>query len=248
MPDAPTPGAITAADVMTSPVFSVSPDASVGDAVRLMLAHHISGLPVVRDGGLVGMLSEGDLMRRSELGTQAGRSSLMAFFVSPGKAAAEYVQTHGRRVAEVMSENPVTIQRDTPLEQGVSLMLRHRIKRLPVVEDGRLVGIVARSDLLRALSRALPGASPAVDDEEIHAAIRREIARQRWAVSGVIRIQVHDGDVEVAGTIFDERQRRALLVAVENTPGVRSATDRLVWIEPLSGVAILPEERTEGPD
>ncbi len=227
--------------VMKAPVISVDPSTSIAEAAKLMLSLRISGLPVVQsDGTLVGMVSEGDLLRRSELGTQRKRSWWLEFFASPGKVADEYVQANARRIGEIMATNVVTTQRNAPLEDVVELMGRHRIKRLPVVEDGKVVGIVARSDLLRALAKALPtGSEPVSDDARIEAAIAAELAGQSWGRNGLIRVYVQDGVVELTGTILDERARLAARVAAENVPGVKSVTDQIVSIEPMSGTVLL---------
>lgn len=243
-------------DVMTTPVISIEPSAIVAQAARLMLAQRISGLPVVRrDGALVGVISEGDLLRRSELGTEIQRPHWLEFFVSPGKAADEYVHAHGRKVDEVMTRAPVTIEPSAPLEEAVEMMTRQRIKRLPVVGEGKLVGILARSDVMRALARALPGAGAvssgtgtarAVSDAQIRADVLAEFAKQSWG-HNLIRVHVEGGVVDLSGTILDERERLAARVAAENVRGVTAVVDHLVWIEPVSGIVILPaEDNTAG--
>jgi len=231
-------------DIMTTPVISVEPSASIREAAALMLAHRISGLPVVeRDGTLIGMLTEGDFLRRGELGTQRKRSWWLELLVSPGKMADEYVQTHGRRVEEVMSDDVVTTDMSASLDDVVEMMSRYRIKRLPVVEKGKVVGIVARSDLLRALASAQPSNDPvAASDERIRAGIEAELAKQSWSGHGLIHVNVKDGAVALSGAILDERERRAAYVAAENVPGVKSVSDEIAWIEPMSGMIILPAE------
>ncbi len=230
-------------NVMTSPVISVEPSTPIAEAAKLMLAQRISGLPVVgRDGRLIGVVSEGDFLRRGELGTERKRPWWLEFLVSPGRIADEYVHTHGRRVEEVMSADVVTTRRDAPLEDVIETMGRRRIKRLPVVEGDKLVGIVTRSDVLRALAQTLPAAAPqAMDDAQIRAAILEELARQRWG-GGFIRVDVRNGAVELTGSTFDDRERMAARVIAENIPGVKSVTDQMVWIEPISGMVILPPE------
>ena len=230
-------------DVMSTPVISVEPSATVAEAAKLMLADRISGLPVTkRDGTLVGMISEGDLLRRGELGTTRKRPSWLEFFVGPGKLADEYIRTHGRKVEQVMSTDPVTTRRDALLEVVVAAMSRHRIKRLPVLDNGKVVGIVARSDVLRALARTLSTASPgAVVDDRIREAILAELDKQSWGHK-LIRVQVENGVVTLTGAIFDERERQATKVVAENVPGVKAVTDQLAWIEPHSGIVVLPEE------
>lgn len=229
--------------VMTSPVISITASASIADAAKLMLANRISGLPVVdNDGKLVGMVSEGDFLHRGELGTgSARRPWWLAIFAGPGKAADDYVRSHGCKVSEVMVTDVITTHRAASLDEVVDAMSRHRIKRLPVMEDDKLVGIIARSDLLRALAQALPAARPEViDDERIRKAVQAELTKQGWAL---IHPHVTDGIVELSGTVFDDRERLAARVAAENVPGVQSVTDNLVWIEPISGTVILPAER-----
>lgn len=233
--------------VMTTPVINVGPSTSIGEAAKLMLAHRISGLPVVDGGGrLVGVVSEGDLLRRSELGTERKRPWWLEFFVSPGRIAEEYAHTHGRKVEEVMSVDVATARRDASLDDIIGLMSRRRIKRLPVMEDGRLIGIVTRSDILRALALTLPsaGTHQAVDDEQIRKAVMAELARQNWG-GPFIRVNVKKGEVELAGSILDERERMAARVAAENVPGVKSVSDQLIWIEPVSGMVVLPPGENE---
>ena|SRR6266849_3338747 len=133
-----------ASDVMTRRIVSVTPEATVLEAVRLMLQNHISGLPVIdATGNLIGVVTEGDFLRRAETGTQRKRSRWLDLFVGPRTLAEDYIHAHGRKVAEVMTPDPVTISEDTPLEEVVRAMERHRIKRLPVVRGKNVVGIRA---------------------------------------------------------------------------------------------------------
>lgn len=232
-------------DVMTTPVISVEPSTSIAEAAKLMLSHRISGLPVTRrDGTLVGIISEGDLLRRGELGTEPKRPSWLEFLVGSGKLADEYVHAHGRTVEAVMSTDPLTTRRDAPLEEIVTAMSRHRIKRLPVIENGRMIGIVTRSDVLRALARALPETAPAgIADDQIQAAVLAALDKQKWG-GKFIRVQVEAGVVTLLGTILDERERQAARVVAENVPGVKKVVDQLTWVEPFSGMVILPSEES----
>jgi CBS domain-containing protein len=226
--------------VMSKPVVGVEPGASVAEAARLMLGQKISGLPVTTAAGeLVGMVSEGDFLRRSELGTEQHLSGLLRFLEGSGKQADTYTHTHGRKVSEVMTTRVCTIGPAATLEDAVETMLRHHVKRLPVVQDGKIVGIVSRSDLMRALLEALPSAKVDTDDDRIRAAVEAELAAQVWARS--IRVAVRAGIVTLSGSIFDERARSAALVAAENVPGVKSVADEVMWIEPMSGMVILPD-------
>jgi hypothetical protein len=190
------------------------------------------------------MLSEGDLLRRAELGTGRQRPRWLAFLASPGRLAEEYTHTHGRTVADVMVDKVYSVAPDTPLQEVVQLMERHRIKRVPVLENGLLVGIISRANLLRALAlamTALPAGTSA--DEEIRTRLAAELAASAWAPRYMIEPIVQDGAVHLYGTILDEREREALCVAARNTPGVTEVHDHLVWCEPVSGAVLgLPAE------
>src|SRR5260370_14938230 len=147
---------MNAADVMTRIVITVGHHASIGEAIRLMLDNHVSGLPVVDDGGRpVGILTEGDLLHRSETGTERHRPRWLEILMGPGRMADEYVRTHGRKVDEIMTRELVTVTEDTPLYEIVQIMERRRIKRVPVLRGEALLGLVSRADLLRALAHAL---------------------------------------------------------------------------------------------
>jgi CBS domain-containing protein len=229
-------------DVMTWGAITVEPEASVARAVRLMLQNNISGLPVVDGKGqLVGMVTEGDFLRRGELGTQRQRPRWLEFLLGPGRLAAEYVQSSGQKVSEIMTPEPKTITPETPLDEVVRLMERHRIKRLPVVQDRKLVGIVSRANLLHALaSVAREVKAPAGDDATIRKQILAECARQPWAPH--VNVVVRNGVVGLWGVITDERERQAFMVVAENVPGVKAVRDHLAWVEPTSGIIVLSDE------
>ncbi|WFU13426.1 CBS domain-containing protein (plasmid) [Rhizobium sp. CB3090] len=226
-------------DIMTSTPVTVKASSPIAEAASLMLDNRISGLPVVDDDGtLIGIVSEGDFLRRGELDTERRRSCFLEFLTSPGKLADEYVHAHGRKVEEVMTSSVTTVSPQQPIADAVKLMERDDIKRLPVVEDDQLIGIVARSDLMRALFSILM-AKPALNgDAQIEAAIQTELAKHSWSGNGFISVAVKDGVAELSGTIFDERERLAAKVAAENVPGVKSVTDQLTWIDPYYGVAV----------
>jgi CBS domain-containing protein len=227
-----------ASDVMTRNVITVTPNTSILHAVRLMLQKNISGLPVVTTNGeLVGMVTEGDFLRRSETGTQPRHPRWIEILLGPGKLAEEYVRSSGRRVREVMTPVVHTVTEDTPLEEVVRLMERHHIKRVPVMRGTRVVGIVTRANLLRALVKtALPLENLSAGDQQIRDRLLAELERQPWAPLSLIDIAVKDGVVTISGTVTDDRQREALRVAAENIPGVRGVHDDLVWVEPISGM------------
>ena len=229
-----------AKDVMTSPVVSVEPDAPVLQAVRIMLQRHISGLPVVgKDGRLVGIVTEGDLLRRAETGTQRRRPRWLEFLVGPGRMADEYTRSHGRKVEEIMTAEPLTVTEDTSLEEVVKVMEKRRIKRLPVLRDNKVVGIVSRANLLHALAGVAREVKPvAAGDQAIRDRVVAELASQPWAPVSLVNVIVRDGMVELWGTITDERERQAMIVVAENVPGVNTVKDHLAWVDALSGMVL----------
>ncbi len=233
-----------AEDVMIRDVISIGPDATVLQAARLMLQHHISGLPVIdKDGNLVGVVSEGDFLRRRETKTERRRSRWLEFLMGPGRMAAEYSHSHGCKVSEVMTKEVQSVDEVTPIEDIVDLMERRRIKRVPVLCGGQVVGIVTRSNLMHAMVSLARVAQPAAtDDAAIREHLLAEMQKEQWAPAASVNVVVHDGVVELWGVIIDERQREAMKVAAENTPGVKEVKDHLVWIEPTSGVAIEPAD------
>jgi CBS domain-containing protein len=230
--------AMQARDVMTPRVISIEVDAPVMRAVHLMLQNRISGLPVVGPKGeLVGMVTEGDFLRRREIATQRRRNRWLEFLIGPGRLADEYVHAHGRKVDEVMTRELFTVPEDAPLDEVVRLMERHRIKRVPVLRGGQLVGIVTRANIMHALvSLAAEAKAPAGDDATIRDQILAECKKQSWAP--ITNLVVRNGVVDLWGVITDDRERQALIVASENVPGVKAVHDHLVWMEPMSGFVI----------
>jgi CBS domain-containing protein len=236
---------MNAADVMTRHVISIAPDAPVEDAVKLMLDRGISGIFVVDAAGqLAGVVTEGDLLRRTELGTGRERSWWLKLLVSPGRQAEDFTRAHGRKVSDVMTGTVVSVDVDAPLTEIVELMERHRIKRVPVTEKGRVVGVVSRADLLRALAvtarqvQLLPG-----DDRAIRNRLLDALEKEAWTPVSTLNVTVSDGVVDIWGTISDEQERRAIAVIAENTPGVKRVNDHLVYVEPYSGTVIEPDQR-----
>ena len=231
---------MNAGDVMTQSTVTVDPDASITHAIHLMLKRRISGLPVVDDtGALVGIVTEGDLLRRAELGTQKRRPRWIEFLMGPGRLASEYVSACGRKVHEVMTTPVHTVSEDTPLTDVVRIMESKQVKRLPVLCEGRLVGILSRANLLRALVSVPRDANPAnVADASIRKHLLAELAKQSWAPVALVDVIVKNGVVHLWGTLTEERQRQGIRVVAENTPGVKRVEDHLVWIEPMSGVVV----------
>jgi len=232
--------------IMTRSVITVAPDATVLEAANLMLRHHVSGLPVVDTAGkLVGIVSEGDFIRRSEIGTQKKRGRWLRFLLGAGATATDYVRENGRRMSEVMTVDPVTVTEETPLDQIVSSMERHGVKRLPVMRDGKLVGIVSRANLLQAvagLARDVP--DPTADDDHIRGRIVAAIEKNDWSPFG-LNVIVRDGIVHLSGVITEERSRQAAIVAAENTAGVRKVHDHLCWVDTMSGMYVESPEDDE---
>jgi CBS domain-containing protein len=229
---------------MTSPVVSVAPDATVLQAVQIMLQRRISGLPVIdKDGRLVGIVTEGDLLRRVETGTQRRRPRWLEFLLGPGRLADEYTRTHGRKVNDVMTSAPLSVAEDAALEEIVKLMEKRQIKRVPVLRGEQVIGIVTRANLLHALAGVSREATASIEssDAAIRAAFLAELAKEKWAPIALINPIVRDGVIELWGTITDERERQALIVAAENVPGVKGVRDHLAWVEPASGMVYQPE-------
>jgi len=236
-----------ASDVMTRNVLTVGRETSVAQAIRMMLDNHVSGLPVLGDGKVVGILTEGDLLRRGETGTEKHRPRWLEILMGPGRMAGEYVRTHGRKVAEIMTTDLISVTEDTPLDEVVGLMERRRIKRVPVLDGDVLVGIVSRLDLLRALLRTIEAErSEDRSDDDIREQILAELAKAAWVPRDGLSISVKDGVVHLNGVILEEKERTALRVVAANVPGVRAVEDHLVWVEPVSGTVIEPplDERT----
>ena len=227
-------------DVMSTAPITIGSRANIGAAMRLMLEHRISGLPVVDpQNRLVGMVTEGDFLRRAETGTQRARPHWLEVLISPGKLAAEYVHSHGSNVDEIMTHEVVATDVDAPLSEAVELMQRQRIKRLPVLERERLVGLLSRADLMRAFLNVVPHDSIAsADDATIAARISEGMRQQPWCPRENVRVEVRAGIAELLGVVTDERTRDGLRVLVENTAGVTHVIDNLTTVEPMTGMIV----------
>jgi CBS domain-containing protein len=232
--------------IMTRPVITVTPETTVVEAANTMLQRHVSGLPVIDpDGKFVGIISEGDFIRRSEIGTQRKRGRFLKFILGPGQAATDFVQEHGRKVAEIMTTTPLTITEDTELEKIVQLMEKNNVKRLPVIRGDQIVGIVSRANLLQAvasLARQIPDQT--ADDDHIRNHVIDALAKNDWCPFG-LSVIVRDGIVHLSGVITEERSRQAAIVAAENVAGVNKVHDHLCWVDTMSG-AYLNSPEDEG--
>ena len=229
---------MNAGDVMTRPVATLQASASLGEAVGLMLERGISGLPVVdAHGYLVGMLTEGDLLRRVEVGTsEHHRSGWWRFLYGAGLSADEYVRTHSRQASDVMTHDPASVTEGTPLEEVVALMEHRRIKRVPVLRGNTVLGIVSRSDLLRAVGRGLGAAAAGGSDADTLGRLRAELDRQPWFTARTMAISVEHGVVALHGSVPDERTRAALLVAAQNASGAGGVRDEIDVVPPDTGL------------
>ena len=225
-----------AEQIMTRHVITVSPETPILDAADIMLKHRVSGLPVTGSAGeLLGIVSESDFLRRSEIGTQRKRPRWLQFLASPGRLANEYVAESGRRVEDVMTRPAISVSEQTEMDELVSRMERHRIKRLPVMQQGRLVGIVTRSNLLQAFaSMAKDIPQPTADDDDIRARLLRTYDEAEWRPIGV-QVTVRDGVVHLHGRISDDRARRAAVVAAEIIDGVKEVHDHICLVDNWSG-------------
>ena len=223
-----------ASDIMSHEVIAVRRDTPLVDVVQLMLTHRISGLPVVDGNMVVGIISENDLLRRPELGTEDRRPHWLQLFSRSATEAAEYVRTHGLTAGEVMTADVVSVNDTTAVEEIARLLESRGIKRVPVLRDRRLVGIVSRADLLRNLGSRLRTEQPA-SDGEIRAAVLAELSRHpSWAPPPAeVSVYVQDGVVHCWGVVRSTAQRQAMIVAAERVAGVRQVEDHVqLWREP----------------
>jgi CBS domain-containing protein len=216
-------------EIMTRRVISVAPDATLDDAIDLMVKHHISGLPVIdHDRKLVGIVSEGDFLRRSEMGTEAPPSRWRDVLLGTANAARTYVHSHSRNIREVMTKQVVTANEQMALDEVVHLLEVNNIKRLPVVHRDKVVGIVSRANLMHALASFHRGIQKSLEtDTALGKRILNDIDGEGWAVDTDIDVVVRDGVVDLWGTISNSEQRNALRVLTENTPGVKAVVDHL---------------------
>jgi len=219
-----------AADVMVRNVVSVKPDDTVGDVINLLLEHDISAVPVVDDDNkIVGILSEADLIHRREIDTEKAHRWWIEAVLPASKLANEFAKAHGQRVYEVMSPKVVTAEEDTPLGEIAALLERHRIKRVPIVRDGKLVGIVSRSNLIQALASAMPHANgPTAADRQIRLDLLDRLAQQKWTDFGETNVIVKDGVVHLWGLVYTPDERKALVALAQEVPSVVSVSDEMI--------------------
>jgi CBS domain-containing protein len=217
-----------AMDVMTTEVITIHEDATVQAAAKLLVEHGISAVPVVdSENRVIGMVSEGDLLHRAETGTERRRSWWLDMVTSTDQLAAEYIRSHSGRVRDVMTPGVISVTEQTAIAEIAILLETHRIKRVPVLRDGKLVGIVSRANLVQALAmkiNELPSGTEA-DDRVIRDKLLAELKTQKWAEVSPANVTVKDGVVHLWLSYLSERERHALVLLAQSTPGVRRVED-----------------------
>ena len=219
-----------AMDVMTSKVITIDEAATVPEAATLLAEHGISAVPVVdKHHRVIGMVSEGDLLHRAETGTERRRSWWLEMVSSTNKLAGEYIKSHSAKVKDVMTRDVLSVTEETPVADIAVLLETNRIKRVPVLRDGRLVGIVSRANLVRALAMTINEAADGAgaDDRAIRDKLLTELKAQKWAEVSPANVTVKDGVVHLWSSYLSEREKRALVVAAESIPGVRRVEDHM---------------------
>lgn len=217
-----------ARDVMVSPVITVRAQASVKDVAEVFVKHRISAVPVVDDDGkIVGIVSEGDLLHRVETDTERRRSWWLRALTDDSALAAEFVKAHSRVVADLMTRDVTTATPDTPLHEIAALLEKKRIKRVPIVANGQLVGIVSRANLIQALASGRKEMEFPVSDSAIRQKLLATLESQQWVHTSLLNVTVADGIVDLWGMVDSAPERQAIRVAAESIPGVRAVHDHM---------------------
>jgi CBS domain-containing protein len=218
-----------AKDIMTREVCMIAPDAEIRAAARIMADAGVSALPVVDERQrIVGIVSEGDLLRRKELRTERRRSWWLEFLATSESLAEEYVKSHGGKVRDVMTPSVIAVSEETPLGEIAAVLEKHRVKRVPVLSQGTVVGIVSRADLVKALARQDPPSQAQTDAAAIRNTFMQRLRAQPWApTGGGVGFSVTGGVVALSGFVASEEQRRALAVMAETIPGVTKVENEI---------------------
>lgn len=220
-----------AADVMVSTVITVSPQSTLQNVVKTLVEHRIGAVPVVAsDGKLVGMISDGDLMRATETDLEQRRSRSLARVVGVQPRADESVKSHGRSATDVMTRDVIVAAPDTPLQHIATLLEKNGIKRVPIVSNGKLIGIVSRANLVQALASARKQikVAAATSDRMIREEVLSRLRTEPWARTSRFNVIVHDGTVELWGPVRSEAEKQAVHLAAALTSGVRAVNDNLI--------------------
>jgi CBS domain-containing protein len=218
-----------ARDVMVSPVITASKTSTVREIAKLLLEKRISAVPVVDDAGkIVGILTESDLTRRVEAGTEHPYSWWVHFLAGDATVAADYVKSHAAKIEDVMTSNVVTAAPETPLHEIATLFEEHQIRRVPIVDKfGDLIGIVSRANLIQIVASARPKLEVTLSDSTIRQKLLSELKKQSWAHTHNLDVTVTNGVVDLWGYAQSDDERRAIRVAAEDIPGVVVVNDHL---------------------
>jgi CBS domain-containing protein len=220
-----------ARDIMSTDVFTVRPDTTVRDVAAMLLSRYVSAMPVVdEEGRVLGIVSEGDLIRRAEAGTGRRRSWWLELLAGTDALARDYLKEHGRLVEDIMTSPVVSVTEDTSAAEIAEILDSRRIKRVPVLRNGKVVGIVSRADLIRGMLRAQPSARAAQDDDGIEAELRKAMEAESWAKHLYVNFGVKNGVVTFAGSVGSDNQIRALRRMAEDIPGVREVDSSLLKV------------------
>ena len=220
-------------DVMVTPVITVTPATTVKEVAQIFLNKRISAVPVLDGQKLVGIVSEGDLLHRVEAGTERRHAWWLKAFLGDDTLAAEYAKAHGLKVSDVMTRSVVTVAPETPLHEVAALLEKKAIKRVPVLENGQLVGIVSRANLIQAVATARRLLDIPLSDTTIRESILSHLEKQPWAHTAMLNVTVNGGLVDLWGVAENAAQRKAIKIAAESTPGVSAVNDNLI-IRPVS--------------
>jgi len=217
-----------ARDVMVSPVVTVQASSTIPEVARIFVERRISGAPVINDkGGVIGIVSEGDLLHRAEIGTERRRAWWLRALIGNGSLATDYIKSHSLKVADVMTHGIVSAAPDTPLHEIAMLMERNAIRRIPILENGALVGIVSRANLVQAVASIRQVSEVPLSDKAIREKLLAELTAQPWAHTGLLNITVTNGIVDLYGVTESETERKAIRTAAESMPGVSAVNDNL---------------------
>ncbi len=228
--------------IMNRSVITVTAGTPIADAARIMLRNHIGGLPVVDAAGkLVGIITDGDFLRRAEIGTERKRGRWLDMLVGRGRIGADFVHSHGRTVGDIMSLNPVTVSENATLAEVAQIMEDRHVKRLPVVNQDRLLGIITYTDFVQTvadLASAVPGPTP--DDDSLRSAIL-DALDQAACKPCRFNVVVRDGVAHLSGAVKNDKQRAKAVGVAKSVAGIKHVRDRM-WVYPP------PEDELGGGD
>ena len=223
--------------VMTYPVITATADQTVREVALILSKRHISAVPIVDGSGkLIGLVSEGDLIRRFEIGTQRRRSWWLSIFASNAQLAEEYARAHASKVQDVMTQDVITVAPATQLSEIARIFERNRIKRVPVLDEGKLVGIVTRANLVQAIASAPQEKRPPLEDEELRDKILKHLGKQAWVNPGMLNVTVESATINLWGMVSSESERNAMRIAVEAIADGKTINNN-VSLEPAPGWA-----------